>query len=77
MVRLYDKDTQALLGTISEPQLQFLIDQLEEEASDDQDYYINRATVEMLATAGADPALLDVLQRSLGDREDMEIRWEQ
>ena len=34
------------------------------------------ATLEMYQHAGADPALIDLLQRGLGDRSDMEIRWE-
>ncbi len=36
MPKLYDKDTGAWLGTITEEQLQFLIDQLKEESSEDQ-----------------------------------------
>ena len=58
MPKLYDKDTGAWLGTITEEQLQFLIDQLEEESSEDQDYYINEATLEIFEGAGADPALV-------------------
>jgi len=75
MIQLYDNNTQTLLGEITEQQLQFLIDQLEEESGDDQDYYINRTTLEMFAEAGIDPALLALLQRGLGNRADMEIRW--
>jgi processive 1,2-diacylglycerol beta-glucosyltransferase len=75
MIQLYDNNTQTVLGEITEQQLQFLIDQLEEESSDDQDYYINRATLEMFAEAGIDPALLALLQQGLGNRADMEIRW--
>lgn len=75
MIQLYDTDSQTLLGQMTEPQLQFLIEQLEEESSEDQDYYINRATLEMLAEAGAEPELLALLQRGLGARDEMEIRW--
>ena len=75
MIQLYDHDTQTLLGEITEQQLQFLIDQLEEESGEDQDYYINRTTLEMFAEAGIDPASLALLQRGLGNRADMEIRW--
>jgi hypothetical protein len=75
MIQLYDNDAQTLLGEITEPQLQFLIEQLEEESSTDQDYYIDSATLEMLAEAGAEPALLALLQRGLGARDAMEIRW--
>jgi processive 1,2-diacylglycerol beta-glucosyltransferase len=75
MIELRDKKTGDLLGTISEKQLQFLIDQLEEESPRDQDYYINLATLDMFEKAGADPELLELLRKSLGTREDMDIIW--
>jgi hypothetical protein len=76
MIHLYDNATQKPLGNLTEDQLQFLMAHLEEESSDDQDYYINHTTLEMFQQAGADPTLIDLLQRGLGDRSDMEIRWE-
>jgi len=75
MIELRDKKTGAFLGTISEAQLQFLIDQLEEEDIQDQDYYINVATLDMFEQAGGDPELLALLRQSLGTREDMDIVW--
>jgi processive 1,2-diacylglycerol beta-glucosyltransferase len=75
MVKLYDKDTGAWLGTITEEQLQFLMDQLEEESSEDRDYYINDATLESFEEEGADPALIKVLRAALNGRTEMEIRW--
>ena len=77
MIKLYDKETGKLLGALREEQLRFLIDQLEEESSEDTDYYINKATIEMLVQAGADPELVALLQQGLGEREEMEIRWEE
>lgn len=76
MIHLFDDETGAPVGTITEDQLQYLIDQLEEEASGDTDYYINRDTLEIFEQNGADPDLLGVLRAALGAREDMEIRWE-
>ena len=75
MIRLFDAESDAPLGTITEAQLEFLMDELEEESSTDRDYYINVATVDMLEEDGADPALLALLREALSDREDMEIRW--
>jgi hypothetical protein len=75
MIELRDKRTGASLGTISQTQLQFLIDQLEEEDVEDQDYYINLATLDMFERAGADPELLELLRQGLGAREDMDIVW--
>lgn len=75
MIQLHDKETGALIGTISEPQLQFLIDQLEEESSKDQDYYINETTVDLFEQRGADPGLVRLLRGALRGRSEMEIRW--
>lgn len=38
MIELRDTDTGAQVGFITDEQLQFMIDQLEEEAPDDQTY---------------------------------------
>jgi hypothetical protein len=75
MVQLFDKDTGAPLGAITEEQLQFLVEQLEEESPGDQDYWINAATVDAFEEGGADASLLALLRAALGEREEMEIRW--
>ena len=75
MIRLFDAESDAPLGTITEAQLEFLMDELEEESSTDRDYFINVETVDMLEEDGADPALLALLRDALSDREEMEIRW--
>jgi processive 1,2-diacylglycerol beta-glucosyltransferase len=75
MAKLYDKDTGALLGEITDDELQFLADQLEEEDEEDTDYYLNADTVEMLAEAGAPSPLLDLLRRAIGEKSEVEIRW--
>ena len=77
MIRLQDKDTGADLGTISEEELQFLTDQLEEEYADDRDYYIGRAELEIMKENGAQPALVGLLESTMGDREGVEIAWRQ
>ena len=76
MVRIFDNETGADLGTISERQLQFLVDQLEEESLEDQDYYFNQGTLDFLEENGADNGLVVLLRKALGQREEMEIRWE-
>jgi processive 1,2-diacylglycerol beta-glucosyltransferase len=75
MVKLYDSDSGAELGTISRQQLQLLLDHLEEESDEDQDYYLNRATLDYLEGSGADPELVRLLKTALDEREDLEIRW--
>ena len=75
MIQLHDNESGAWLGTITEEQLQFLKDQLEEESSADQDYYINRETLDMFRDAGADASFLSLLRQAMGTRNEMEIRW--
>ena len=76
MIRIYDKETGSTLGTITEVQLQFLIDQLEEEDSEDRDYYLTKDTLDMLEQKGMDAELLQFLRKAMGNRESMEILWE-
>jgi hypothetical protein len=76
MVDLYNAETNQLLGSVDDPDLQVLIDALEEESSDDQDYYINAATIDMLAQRGSS-TLIALLRAALGTSEGVEIRWAQ
>ena len=75
MIQLVDKQSGAVLGTITETQLQFLKEHMEEESEQDTDYYISRDMLEVLEEEGADEALLSLLKRALGSREDMEIQY--
>jgi processive 1,2-diacylglycerol beta-glucosyltransferase len=75
MIELRDKETGASLGSISPEELRFLMDQLEEESDDDTDYYLNRATFEMLKDHGASARLRELLERAFGDRDEIEFEW--
>ena len=76
MANVFDAGTGKKLGAITEQQLQFLVGEMEEESTTDTEYYVNVATVDMLEADGADKDLIAFLRRALGDREDMDIRWE-
>ncbi len=76
MPRLIRLDTGVAIGQISDEQLKFLVEQLEEEHDEDQDYYIDRDTLELLSDNGADPELLAMLEKAIGDDESMDIAWE-
>jgi hypothetical protein len=76
MIDLYNAATNQLLGSITEADLQVLIDALEEESEDDQDYYIDKATIEFLADGRPSDHLLGILREALGSNDGMEIRWE-
>ncbi len=75
MIVLTNKDTGIEIGTITEAQLQFLIDQLEEENPNDTDYWLNRTELEIFKENGADPELLALLEKGMGEAEDMEVSW--
>lgn len=75
MINLHNKNTQELIGEISEEQLQFLIDQLVEEDSTDQDYYINRDQLDQFEEKGGDKTLIQMLRDAMGTKEDMDIIW--
>ena len=75
MIDLKDKQTGQGIGSITEQQLEFLVDQLEEESGADTDYYLNTETLDMFKQNGIDPDLLRLLQTALGNRTEMEIEW--
>lgn len=76
MIKLFDRETASEVGSITEDQLDFLIANLEEEGTRDQDYYIDGKTIEMLVEKGMDSELQALLKSALGKRKDMEIIWE-
>lgn len=76
MPRLIRLDTGDDIGTISDVQLKFLVEQLEEEHEEDQDYFIDRPTLELMADNGGDPELLAMLEKAIGDDDSMNIAWE-
>jgi hypothetical protein len=75
MIDLYNVATNQLLGSITEPDLQVLVDALEEESTQDQDYYIDAATIDFIADGKASDHLVHVLRGALGSAEGVDIRW--
>ena len=52
-----------------------LIDALEEESEDDTDYYIDAATIDVIADGRASDHLVHLLRTALGTSEGVDIRW--
>ena len=75
MINLNEKGTNRSLGQITEAQLQYLIDNLEEEWLEDQDYTITPLLLEYFEGMGADAGLVALLRDALARREDIEIVW--
>lgn len=76
MPRLIRIDTGDTIGEISDKQLAVLVEQLEEEHDEDQDYFIDRDTLELLSDNGVDPEVLAMLEKAIGDDESIDIAWE-
>ena len=75
MINLREKGTNKPLGSISEVQFQFLVDQLEEESLDDHDYSISSILLDVFDAEGADPELISLLRNALDGRDEIEIVW--
>ena len=76
MPKLIRVDTGDAIGEITDVQLKFLVDNLEEEHDDDKDRFIDRETMELLSDNGADPELLGVLEKAMGNDDEIDIAWE-
>lgn len=76
MYQLIDIEHDNEIGIITEDQVQFLIDNLEEEGVEDQDYYIDSEALSFLAENGCDQELHMMLTEALEDRFYIEIRYE-
>jgi hypothetical protein len=76
MPRLYNKKNNALLGDISESDVECLVDVLEEEDSKDVDYFIDLDTVDILEDNGASQNLVTLLRAAIGATDGVDVRWE-
>jgi hypothetical protein len=76
MVRIYDNDNDAEIGTITEAQLDFLQEGLVEESIDAYTFDVSGAAIDSLESNGGDDALIAMLRRALGARTSMELRFD-
>jgi len=76
MIDVYNNETNELVGTITDADLKVLADHLEEESSEDQDYWIDQATLDVIGDGQATEHLMGVLRKALGTSEGVEIRWQ-
>ena len=70
MIDLYNNTTNQLIGSLTEAELQVLIDGLEEESLEDRDYYIDAATLDLLGDGRATDHLMQLLRTALGERKE-------
>jgi hypothetical protein len=74
-VQIYDVETGRSLGEIDRGQLEHIASLLEEESEEDRDYWIDEATLDLLAERGVDPALVARLREALDGREGFDLGW--
>ena len=75
MITLKDKSNNRWLGQISYAQLKFLNDELAAEHKNDQEYRVNRESLESLKARGADPSLAAIIEKAIGDQDVVEFYW--
>jgi hypothetical protein len=76
MISLVNASTNSPIGEIGEEDLEVMIDVLEEESEEDQDYFIDAPTIELLEDRGASAQLLSLLRAAVGESEGVEVKWE-
>ena len=76
MIRLIDKDTGKYVGRITEEDLKFLQENLEEESTTDMDYYINRETLDLLKEKGMNTDFAKLIEDAMGESGEIEIGCE-
>lgn len=75
MIDLFLKGTNELLGSITETELKYLEDSLEETSDEDRDYFVDQATIDLLADGRATDHLVHLLKKAVGSGEGVEIEW--
>ncbi|MFQ5877876.1 MAG: galactosyldiacylglycerol synthase [Acidobacteriota bacterium] len=76
MIRLYDNDSDAEIGEITEDELSLIQENLVEESLDDYSYSISEAAINVLEAGGANRRLIEVLRRALAGRSSIDVRYE-
>ena len=75
MIDLYNAATNELIGNITEADLKVLVEGMEEESTTDQDYFIDTATIDVLADGRATDHLVGLLRKAVGTSDGVDIRW--
>jgi hypothetical protein len=73
--QLFIKDSGKLIGTLTQEQLELLVELLEEEGAEDHDYYIDRDVLAFMEEEGADEELLAKLRPHVGEDDGIEVEW--
>lgn len=75
MIKLYNKENNSFIGTITEEDLLLLEKVLVEESETDTDYFINPDTIDLIEDSKASPELITLLRSAVGQSDGIEISW--
>lgn len=75
MPTLHDRGTGAVIASLSPEQLQILIDSFAAGGSEDGEFTLSPATLQLMEEQGADAALIALLRNALGTSEGLEFSW--
>ncbi len=75
MIKLYNKDNNSFIGTITEEDLHLLEKVLVEESEADTDYFINPDTIDLIEDSKASPEMISLLRSAIGEGDGIEISW--
>lgn len=73
-IKVFDKESGEVYGELSERQLKDLSEHHPEELTAGSTYYLDKRTIEMFESVGADGALLDLLRKALGGKKSVELK---
>ena len=76
MIRLVNRETGEMLGTIQDADLEIMRKALEEEGGDDRDYFVAEDSLELLAEQGLSAEAQSLLRNSFKEGA-VEVGWEQ
>ena len=68
-------DTKEVIGTLTDDELEEIIEALEEESAEDQDYYIDPETIDFMETIEVSPKIIEMLRTAIAGKEAIEIEW--
>ncbi|MCX7110744.1 MAG: galactosyldiacylglycerol synthase [Proteobacteria bacterium] len=68
-------DTKEVIGSVTDEELDEIVDALTEESDDDQDYYIDADTIEYMEVLDVSPHIIVMLKAALGGKESIEFEW--
>ena len=69
-------DTKEIIGTVTDEELDEIIDALEEETEDDQDYYVDANTLDYMEGLNVSANVLAMLKTALAGKESIDIEWD-